>query len=367
MPIAPLFKRFVNDELALAPALVSRVVAGTVQLLGPSKDAAGATERMEHADVMASLRQRASQYEQAFVASLKKQVGEELERRADPSADEPASALDSLELMDESRVEVDIEISRAMQLIDTTAEWELRELQMFTSTLIGQTHVTADSNPFRPLVYATALWDAACAVASSQPHRAVILRTSAGVAAGLLKNACAAASSRLESQGVEPGVYRTVVLPSSGFGRPAPEPVRPGALSALLASMPQPSGVSERTDGVPAGDVRTAPARTAVAGRRNAELEQALMRLDELLRHPPMEVSRKGTAAPSQRFEQHRSALVASASEPIDRQVIELVTRLFESMLADSALPAPFPWWPLSSRERARISTLAGSSSTRST
>ena len=66
--------------------------------------------------------------------------------------------------MDESRVEVDIEISRAMQLIDTTAEWELRELQTFTSTLIGQTHVSAESNPFRPLVYATALWDAACAV-----------------------------------------------------------------------------------------------------------------------------------------------------------------------------------------------------------
>ena len=40
--------------------------------------------------------------------------------------------------MDESRVEVDIEISRAMQLIDSTAEWELRELQTFTSTLVGQ-------------------------------------------------------------------------------------------------------------------------------------------------------------------------------------------------------------------------------------
>ena len=31
MAISPLFQRFVDDELALAPALVSRVVAGTVQ------------------------------------------------------------------------------------------------------------------------------------------------------------------------------------------------------------------------------------------------------------------------------------------------------------------------------------------------
>src|SRR5450755_1928440 len=188
MPIAPLFQRFVDDELALAPALVARVVAGTIQLLGPAKDGAGGAERMEHADLVASLRRGAAVYERAFVDSLRKQVSDELEQRDDSSADEPKSPLDSLELMDESRVEVDIEISRAMQLIDTTAEWELRELQMFTSTLIGQSHVTAESNPFRPLVYATALWDAACAVVGSQSLRAVILRTSAGVAAGLLRS-----------------------------------------------------------------------------------------------------------------------------------------------------------------------------------
>jgi len=46
MPIAPLFQRFVDDELALAPALVARVVAGTIQLLGPAKDGAGGAERM---------------------------------------------------------------------------------------------------------------------------------------------------------------------------------------------------------------------------------------------------------------------------------------------------------------------------------
>ena len=345
MPIAPILQRFVDDELALAPALVSRVVAGTVQLLGPAS-AGGGGERMDQADLMGTLRRGTVAFERAFVESLRKQVAEDLAQRADASGEEPKSPLDSLELMDESRVEVDIEISRAMQLIDTTAEWELRELQMFTSTLIGQTHVTADSNPFRPLVYATALWDAACAIVEAQSQRAALLRTSAGVAAGLLKNACAAASSRLEAQGVEPGVYRTVVLPSSStFGRaaPMPEPMRPGALSSLLQSMPQPPAASERSGGgAAATGGRSGTIRTDGSHRRNPELEQALMRLDELMRHPPFEASRAGRAAPSQRLEQHRSALVASASEPFDRQVIELVTRLFESMLSDSALPAAF-------------------------
>ena len=248
--------------------------------------------------------------------------------------------------MDESRVEVDIEISRAMQLIDSTAEWELRELQTFTSTLIGQSHVTAESNPFRPLVYATALWDAACAIAGSQIQRAIVLRTSAGVAAGLLKNASAAASTRLESQGV-PARHVPHGRPAFGRelrarGRRAAAPGRPERAAgehAVADARPAPWRVP-MARGAAEGGERTV--RSDGASKRSPELEQALMRLDELLRHPPMETSRSGRVSPSARLEQHRSALVASASEPVDRQVIELVTRLFESLLSDSLLPAAF-------------------------
>ncbi|MGZ5207189.1 MAG: DUF1631 family protein, partial [Caldimonas sp.] len=261
---------------------------------------------------------------------------------------EPRTGLGGLELMDESRVEVDIEISRAMQLIDSTAEWELRELQTFTSTLVGQHHVNAESNPFRPLVYASALWDATCAVVSSQIQRAIVLRTAAGVLAGLLKNAWAAASTRLESAGVQPGTYRTVILPSgAGFGRfAAPEPARAGTLSSLLPSMPSTAyGASRGRDPGEGSDGSSGArgVRSDGTPRRNPELEQALLRLDELLRQLPSEVSLAGRGTPGgNRIEQHRAALVASASEPIDRQVIELTTRLFESLLSDSQLPGAF-------------------------
>src|SRR5678816_249297 len=238
MSIAPILQRFIDDELALAPALIGRVAIGAIQLLGPSKEAAGSSERFHCADIVTALQGKAALYEKAFVDSLRRQIAEEFDTGASSAADEAPGDSLGLELMDESRVEVDIEISRAMQLIDSTAEWELRELQAFTSTLKGQSHVTAESNPFRPLVYATALWEAACAVVASQLQRAILLRTSAGVAAGLLKNAYAAATSRLEAQGVEPGVYRTVVLPSSSaFGRTVVEPPRQGPLSSLLGSV----------------------------------------------------------------------------------------------------------------------------------
>ncbi|HEY3634195.1 MAG TPA: DUF1631 family protein [Caldimonas sp.] len=337
MAIAPLFQRFVDDELVLAPALVSRVLAGTVQLLGPSNQAPiPGGEGVHYADIVASLQRSGPLYEKAFVDSLRAQVTRELDEHRDTWAGEPRSS-GGLELMDEASVEVDIGISRAMQLIDSTAEWELRELQTFTSTLLGQAHVTADSNPFRPLVYATALWDAACAVARPQLQRAIILRTSAGVAAGLLKSAAAAASTRLESQGVQPGAYRTVVLPSgAGFARPIVEPSRHGALSGLLASMPQRSGAVRDEGAPPAGAL--AQVRSDGGSRRSPAFEQALLRLDELLRQSAFERTEPGRASTGQRLEQQRSALLASASEPVDRQIIELVTRLFEALLKDSIL-----------------------------
>ena len=344
---APLYRRFVEDELALAPTLVARVLTGTLQLLGPSKESSSSSagERAHHSEIVKTLQRDATLYEKTFVESLTKRVREEIDGPRETSFAEARTGLGGLELMDESRVEVDIEISRAMQLIDSTAEWELRELQTFTSTLIGQSHVNAESNPFRPLMYASALWDATCAVVNSPIQRAIVLRTSAGVLAGLLKNAWAAASTRLEAAGVEPGTYRTVILPSgAGFGRfPAAEPARAGALSSLLSSMPGTSFGATRGDGEGDASGASRAVRSDGTARRNPELEQALLRLDELLRHLPSEVSLAGRGTPGgNRLEQHRAALVASAGEPIDRQVIELATRLFESLLSDSQLPGSF-------------------------
>ncbi|MBV9890487.1 MAG: DUF1631 family protein [Rhizobacter sp.] len=348
MAIAPLLQRFVDGELALAPALVERVVAGTAQLLGPSRDAQNpGGERVHYADIVATLQKSGPLYATTFVESLRRQVLAELAEHDGGIAELPRND-GGLELMDESRVEVDIEISRAMQLIDSTAEWELRELQTFTSTLVGLGYVSAESNPLRPLAYATALWDAACAVAASQLQRAIILRTSAGVAAGLLKNAWAAATSRLEAQGVEPGIYRTVVLPSSSaaaFGRAAVEASRQGPLSSLLGTLPSGAGLdagdSRASVLAPAGGALGTVRGDGAAPRRTPTLESALVRLDEVLRQPAFESSRPGWPARDS-IAQYRAHLVASASEPIDRQVIELVTRLFESLLADSQLPAPF-------------------------
>ena len=227
MAIAPLLQRFVDDELANSAALAERTLAATVQSLRESADAGG-----EHGRLLEALRQHAGPYLGAFIESLRTLVQDHLREQhgaAHPAGASFGGGVASLQLMDEARVEVDIQISRAMQQIETVAEWELRELQTFTSTLMGQSHVSADSHPLRPLLYATALWDAAGAVTADPAQRAALMRVSAPALAGLLRLAWAAASTRLESQGVEPGIYRTVVL------APSPPPVADDAAAATLA------------------------------------------------------------------------------------------------------------------------------------
>jgi len=72
MSTAPQFQRFVQDELALAPTLVARVLAGTMQLLGQSKDGALSTsDRTHHSEIVKALQRDANLYEKTFVESLR--------------------------------------------------------------------------------------------------------------------------------------------------------------------------------------------------------------------------------------------------------------------------------------------------------
>ena len=359
MPIAPLLQRFVDDELGLAPALVQRTLIGTLQLLRDANDGAlSPGERQHHFALVEALQRHGAAYQAAFIEALHVQVLEGLAEQGGGDGRAALAGAGGLALMDESRVEIDIEISRAMQRIDTTAEWELRELQTFTSTLMGQTHVSAESNPFPPAAYASALWQAACAVASGQVERSTLLRLSVGVAAGLLKNAWAAACTRLETQGVEPGIYRTILLAPGAAPERGPATLdasQPGAFANMLSRMPSGSGELRLGVGKVSGAADGGYRRPGVDAA-GPEFEQALARLDELLRHlawpdaPPNVPSGAGGDAPAdlptdslgKRVAAHRAALVASASNPIDRQIIELLARVFDAMLADSHLPAPF-------------------------
>ncbi len=373
MAAAPALQRFVNDELARSPALADRVAVGTLALMQQSRHGgASHAERQQQHAAQQAIESHRQLFQARFAAALRERVtalldGEPVEVEAEGEADhgDGTSLLGGLRLVDEHRVESDIEVSRAQQVIDATAEWEARELQTFTSTLSGQAHVSTESNPLRPQVFAQALWEAVCAVTQVPVQRAVLLRHGATVLAGLLKLQWAAACTRLESQGVEPGAYRTLVISSvAGPRAPAFDVTQPGGLEGLLPAMPAggtapsatltasprppPSPLDKPVPPAPPGKpVPAAPPglplyssisqRVALPSRTiDPAFELALQRLDELVQLNARAVA--GIPPPTPLLADHRSTLTASAGDLLDRQVIELLSRLFEAVLGDTAL-----------------------------
>ena len=337
--------RFIEEELSRTPFLIQRVTASAISQLqqGTRPEATSSRdERLVRSEVMESLLSSTPEFTQLFADKLREIVTNELGGRPQSTSSGGLNEATGFDLVDESRVDSDIEISRATQAIDQAAEWELRELQTFTSALAGQAHVIANSNPLRPSVYAQALWHATCAITPRLTHRRLLLRTVAGCLAGQLKMSWAAACTRLEGQGIEPSAYKTTAFPS-GAATDAAQAKRAGAqrLDHLLSRMP---GSASGVGAPPSGTSTAGPNVSAGAqgARFSAAFEQALQSMEGLLRsHAVAGPGAVGGATnASLPLHEHGVSLAAHAADGIDRQIVELLSRLFEAVLCDDQLSA---------------------------
>ena len=354
MPISSLMQRFIEDELSRSRVLVERMMASVANGV-TSADKVAATpqgdgSRRVERDALESLQKGRNLFAQTFIEVLQTRVTADLQGldQAIPSGFDVGIDIGGLALMDETLVEADIEISRATQLIDGAAEWELRELQTFTSALIGQSHVTADSNPLRPAAYAQALWSATCAVNAVPIQRSVLLRLTAKGLASLLKMAWAAACTRLESQGVEPSVYRTMVLPGAAPPSPAPaaSPVPthgvtlPRGFEQLLNRLSGSSGdaglITLRELASPLAAPQ--PSRGSAPASRAAftpAFEQALRHIESLVHDQRGDAVESIAPGSASRLRSHSAKLVAEMPGGLDRQIVELISRVFDAVLSD--------------------------------
>ena len=143
-----------------------------------------------------------------------------------------------------------------------------------------------------------ATWAAAQALPLSRGHQIAFMRHGAQPLAQVLRTSYAASTSRLESMGVEPAAYRTLILPTGS---------RRGGRSADTVFTPD------------------------------------LYRMSEPMPAPaPLDVqdglSYQGQAVRNQHLERW-SDVARGTTQHADRQAIELVSRLFESMLSDTRVP----------------------------
>jgi hypothetical protein len=322
-------QQFVDDELLRAPLLFDQLVDAVVDRAGHTAPMLSPTQRSSLGDMVLSLKVHRQRLADAFMRSLREQVAKELSQGAPrlPSpAHPPSVSFDAvpLALVDEDSVAMDVELSRTIEAIKNVAEYEMRELQTFTSALAGDMDVASDHNPFRAETYARATWAAAQGLTASRAHQVAFLRQAGEPLAQLLRRSYAASSSRLESMGVEPAAYRTLILPAgSRRGGRAGETVFSTDLQYIRATMPAPLD----------GPWHQGGAAAHPGGRNRSEFAGGGG--DSPPAHPGSQSA--SSSRPGAR--EHWSDIARKATSRADQQAVELVSRLFDAISQESRVP----------------------------
>lgn len=295
VPASPLFLQFVDDEMLRAPLLFDQLIDAVADAVKRSMARMASTQKTAVGDLFQSLQVQRLRMGEYFLHSLTEQVNAEV-RKPLSKAQAGTAKKQSLSLVEEDEVAVDVELSHTIEAIKSVAEYELRELLTFVSAMVGDLEMARDQNPFRPETWARAVWNSAQAMPLSRGHQVAFMRHAATPLAQLLRTSYAATASRLESMGVEPATYRTMILPS-GARR---------------------SGRSVHTTFSP-----------------------DLYRMRETMQAPadgPPGLTSPGSARRVSGVE-HWSDVARGITQREDRQAIELVSRIFEAMLTDTRLP----------------------------
>ncbi|MBI3368567.1 MAG: DUF1631 family protein [Burkholderiales bacterium] len=276
----PTLQDFVDDEMLRAPLTFDQAVDAVYEQW---RKAMGVQGRLG-SDMARLLQNHRGDLVQEAVRSLRGHVQAEIGRGSGAAAatttatPAPPKKLE-LSLIDEDEVTADIELARTIERVKSTAEFELRELQAYTSALVDDVNVARDTNPFRPDGYVRALWQGAQTLPISRAAQATFLRDAAEPLARMLRQGYAAACTRLEEQGVEPAMHRTIVVVGNT--------TRSGR---------------ELSNGTPSGHGTLHGLRDSMPATLDVELEPA-------------------------------------ASTPVDQQLIELLSRLFDAIQSDDSVP----------------------------
>lgn len=285
--------QFVDDELLRAPLLFDQLIESTRRSAREAMVTMGPLQHAAMAELVQALRAHQSRLAEYFLHSLREQVNAEL-LQSKPPPPQQRHQPQAWALVDEDEVALDVEMSHTVEAIKSTAEHELLELQTYTSALVGDPDVTRDHNPFRAETFARALWDTAQALPMSRGHQVAFVRYAGPALAQLLRMSYAATTSRLEQQGLEPAAYRTVILP-------------PGARRNRF------------------GETTIAPDLQRMRETMPAPLEGDL--------------SYEGQKPDERPRDQGRN-VAGETTTLVDRQAVELVSRLFDAMAADERVPA---------------------------
>ncbi|WP_449370830.1 DUF1631 family protein [Thiomonas sp.] len=362
-----IFQSCIDDAIQRSDDLMRSVVRQVVEALEQQAENAGSgRDRQQFADMSHALRQNEGRLIQAFVERFHQVLDEEI-RGQKPVAPRELQ-LEALSLVDESELEEGVEVSRLTHMLESEAQWEVRDLGARLDSLRAGEHAAPQANPLRPEVFSKSLHHALGVVELDAQERLGLLRAFGKGMSAALKDTYALYNKRLAELQVEPAQYRQrrrapvraaaatmdeqtlaqAAQTGAELNLEALQQLLAGRFGTLSAGSQGPaegghSGFAPSGFG-PTEGLRP-EAATSVFGQAyglNPQLRDALDRLlltDRLgLREVNWRDEPAASAAAVNLIEQHRQSLYEVANRPLERLTIDVVSLLFDHILADPKL-----------------------------
>ena len=310
-------------HLERAHALTSRRVRSAAAGLAGEIAAAPVTHaalRALRSEVASAIGRQHAAFSAAFSDALR-QAFIEFTR---PPAARPAGQwldLGAFEIMDESRIQDEIEVAQVVRILDEDCVVELRRLIKFEGALRRHEGVRVAASPIGPPCLARALWTVAEGMGLNAPVRAELVRCVArwlaprlGELYAAVRQAGFADASQLEAadRGSEAADEQSPVTPPTGF-----DVTRPGALFELM-------DLDEQRPVFAASTAR-AP-------------------LDGIADTLPMPLDGDDARIPGL-IHSHREELAALRDASSSRLAVALIGHLFDQIVADPALSGAAREW----------------------
>ena len=309
-------------HLERAHALMSRRMRSGAAGLGTEIASAPVTNaalRALRAEVATALARQHAPFATAFSEALRQSF---IDFTRPPAAKAPGQWLDlgAFEIMDDSRIQEEIEVAQVVQILNEDCTVELRRLIKFEAALRRNDGVRVASSPIGPPGLARALWAGCEGLGLSGPARAEFVRCTARWWAPRLSEVYAAVrqagfadASHLEAtdratEGADEG---PTVSPPTGF-----DVTRPGALFELM----------DLDDQRPVFEASAAVAFPTIADTQPMPLDGDDDRIPGLIHT-------------------HREELAALQDASSARLGVALIGHLFDQIVADPALSAEAREW----------------------
>ena len=222
-----------------------------------STPAAHAALRLLRGEAASAITRQHAEFAAAFDESLLRAIAEFTQPPAAKAAGQWLD-LGAFEIMDESRIQDEIEVAQVVRILGEDCEAELRRLLRFEATLEGHGAGRADASPIGPPRLARALWAASEGLGLSAPVRAELVRSMAHWLAPRLDETYA--TLRQAGAAEAPPAHAADLaldIPDDGAGAaPATrfDVTRPGALFELM-DLDEQGAVFEASTAVPLGPV----------------------------------------------------------------------------------------------------------------